>query len=149
MLPAVRSTLDVALWLLTRADFAGERLQPQKLQRLMYLAQAHYAGNGRGGKLMPATFLATDLGPIESNVYYLFEAGMPQVPMEGPPRSVSTGLPRASAPPSGFRAGSSRPRAARQSRPSPPDLRRLAPSNRGTKTSPARASLPISSLTPS
>ena len=36
MVPAVRSTLDVALWMLTRAESAEERLQPQKLQRLLY-----------------------------------------------------------------------------------------------------------------
>ncbi len=59
MVPAVRSTLDVALWLMARADSAGERLQPQKLQRLLYLSQAHYAGAHDGAKLMPAVFLAT------------------------------------------------------------------------------------------
>lgn len=31
MVPAARTTLDVALWLMARADSAGERLQPQKL----------------------------------------------------------------------------------------------------------------------
>ena len=86
MVPAVRSTLDVSLWLLTRADSAVERLQPQKLQRLLYLAQAHFAGSRNGGKLMPATFLATELGPMEPNIYQLFENGQPEVPM-GDPRA--------------------------------------------------------------
>lgn len=84
MVPAVRSTLDVALWLLARAESAGERLQPQKLQRLLYLAQAHYAGIGKGGKLMPATFLATELGPMEPNIYHVFENGPPKVQMADP-----------------------------------------------------------------
>ena len=37
---------------------------------------------------MPATFLATDLGPIEPNIYYLFEAGAPQVRMDDPPGAI-------------------------------------------------------------
>lgn len=78
MVPAVRSTLDVALWLMARSESAGERLQPQKLQRLLYLAQAHYAG-AHGAKLMPATFLATELGPMEPNVYFLFAQGAPKM----------------------------------------------------------------------
>ena len=81
MVPAVRSTIDVAMWLLYRADSAGERLQPQKLQRLLYLAQAHYAGEHDGAKLMPATFIASEVGPLEPNVYYLFEHGPPALPL--------------------------------------------------------------------
>lgn len=87
MVPAVRSTFDVALWLIARADSAGERLQPQKLQRLLYLAQAHYAGS-EAGKLMPATFLATELGPLEPNVYYLFQNGPPAMQMADPPGAI-------------------------------------------------------------
>lgn len=79
MVPAARTTLDVALWLMARAESAGERLQPQKLQRLLYLAQAHYAVNNQGQKLMPATFLATEVGPLEPNVYYLFQQGAPSL----------------------------------------------------------------------
>ena len=81
MVPAVRSTIDVAMWLLYRADSAGERLQPQKLQRLLYLAQAHFAGEHDGAKLMPATFIASEVGPIEPNVYHLFEHGAPSLPL--------------------------------------------------------------------
>ena len=84
MVPAVRSTLDVALWMLLRAESASEHLQPQKLQRLLYLAQAHYAGEHEGAKLLPATFLATDIGPVEPNIFQLFELGTPQVPMGDP-----------------------------------------------------------------
>lgn len=79
MVPAVRSTMDVALWLMARADSAGERLAPQKLQRLLYLAQAHYAGAHEGSKLMPGTFLATELGPMEPNIYFLFAQGVPKM----------------------------------------------------------------------
>ena len=47
MVPAVRSTLDVALWMHFRAESAGEILKSQKLQRMLYLSQAHYAGERR------------------------------------------------------------------------------------------------------
>ena len=88
MVPAVRSTLDVALWLVSRADSAGERLQPQKLQRLLYLAQAHYAGHHEGAKLMPATLLATAHGPLEPNVYHVFHGGPPPMQMANPNPAV-------------------------------------------------------------
>ena len=87
MVPAVRSTLDVALWLLARAESAGEHLQPQKLQRLLYVAHAHYAGD-HNAKLMPATFLATKLGPVEPNIYHLFEGGTPRARMADPAPEV-------------------------------------------------------------
>jgi hypothetical protein len=88
MVPAVRSTLDVALWLMARADSAGERLQPQKLQRLLYLAQAHYAGAHEGAKLMPAVFLATELGPLEPNIFYLLQGGEPKMVYADPSGAV-------------------------------------------------------------
>ncbi|MBM3507785.1 MAG: hypothetical protein FJX64_08740 [Alphaproteobacteria bacterium] len=88
MVPAARSTLDVALWLVARADSAGEKLQPQKLQRLLYLAQAHYAGSHEGQKLMPAVFLATELGPLEPNIYYLFQSGEPKMVYADPAATV-------------------------------------------------------------
>ena len=88
MVPAVRSTMDVALWLMARSDSAGERLQPQKLQRLLYLAQAHYAGGHEGAKLMPATFLATELGPMEPNIYFLFAQGEPKMVYADPSPAV-------------------------------------------------------------
>ena len=87
MVPAVRSTMDVALWMLARAESAGEHLQPQKLQRLLYVAHAHYAGE-QNSKVMPATFLATKLGPVEPNIYHLFENGTPDVRMADPPAAV-------------------------------------------------------------
>jgi uncharacterized phage-associated protein len=88
MVPAVRSTLDVALWLMARADSAVERLQPDKLQRLLYLAQAHYAGAHEGAKLMPAVFLATELGPLEPNIFYLLQGGEPKMVYADPSGAV-------------------------------------------------------------
>ena len=69
MVPAVRSTMDVALWMHFRAESAGEILKSQKLQRMLYLSQAHYAGEHGGAKLLPATFLATEGGPMEPNIF--------------------------------------------------------------------------------
>ncbi|MCH7696794.1 MAG: hypothetical protein IIB73_10990 [Proteobacteria bacterium] len=75
--PAARSTLDIALWFQARSDSAGERLPPRKLHFLLYLAQALFAGENEGRKLMPGTFLAGEVGPLEPNIYALFEEGAP------------------------------------------------------------------------
>lgn len=84
----VESTLDVALWFLDRARLEDNYLQAQKLQRLLYLAQGYYAAKYYGRKLMPATFVAHEMGPMEPNVYRLFELGRPQIPNVGTPPEV-------------------------------------------------------------
>lgn len=76
---AVDSTFDVAFWFLDRALDDKEYLQPQKLHRLLYLAQAYYAIAYNGRKLMPATFVADDLGPLEPTIYRAFELSRPAV----------------------------------------------------------------------
>lgn len=75
--PVVESAFDVAQWLLDRALNDNEYLQPQKLHRLLFLAQAYYAVANHGFKLMPATFVANEAGPIEPNLYRAYEAGRP------------------------------------------------------------------------
>lgn len=82
MTPMVRSTLDVALWFVERADSGGAELSSRKLQSLLYLAQAHFANANRGRRLMPAVFLAADAGPIEPTIYHIFQ--------DGPPRVINT-----------------------------------------------------------
>ncbi len=77
--PVVRSTFDVVLWLLARGASAGVRLSAQKLQRLLYLAQAHYAAANEDRKLMPATFLANDLGPLEPTVFHVLDGQAPKL----------------------------------------------------------------------
>lgn len=76
MVPATRSGLDVSFWLLERA--AGERIAMSlpKLRWLLYLAQAHYAIAREGAKLMPATFLVGDEGPVEPTLDLVFQAGI-------------------------------------------------------------------------
>lgn len=66
---AVQSSFDVAFWFVDRALDDNEYLQPQKLQRLMFLAQAYFAVAYNGRMLMPAIFVADEFGPIEPNVF--------------------------------------------------------------------------------
>ena len=77
--PAVDSCFDVAFWLLDRALDEGEYLQPQKMHRLLFLAQAYYAAARYGAKLMPACFVVGPDGPIEPTVFRAMERGRPMV----------------------------------------------------------------------
>lgn len=79
---AVKSTFDVAFWFADQALNENEYLQPQKLQRLLYLSQAFYAIAYGGKKLMPAVFVADDLGPVEPTIYQAFTRGRPDVEVE-------------------------------------------------------------------
>ena len=88
---AVESCFEVAFWFLDRATDDGEYLQPQKLQRLMFLAQAYFGVLQNGAKLMPATFIATDDGPIEPTIFRVFARGKPSVdlkPIDELPRHI-------------------------------------------------------------
>lgn len=76
---AADSCFDVAIWFLDRAVADGEYLQPQKLQRLMFLAQAYYGVARHGEKLMPATFVAASEGPIEPTIFRALERGRPLI----------------------------------------------------------------------
>ncbi|CCG09604.1 Panacea domain-containing protein [Pararhodospirillum photometricum] len=77
--PLVDSTFDVVNWFLDRALNDGEYLQPQKLHRLMFLAQAYCAVAHNGRRLMPAVFVADAMGPLEPNVYRAFENERPWI----------------------------------------------------------------------
>jgi uncharacterized phage-associated protein len=76
---AVTSTFEVAFWFSDMALNCNEYLQPQKLQRLLFLSQAYYAVAFKGKKLMPAVFVADELGPIEPTVYHAFTKGRPDI----------------------------------------------------------------------
>ena len=71
----------------TRA-FQTQLFQAQKLQRLLWLAQGHYAATYHGRKLMPATFVAMTIGPREPNIYRAYELGRPALPDMLPPEEV-------------------------------------------------------------
>jgi uncharacterized phage-associated protein len=87
--PAVRTAFDVAVWLLDRARIDDIHLPLQKLQRLLFVAQAAYTD----GLLMPAVFVADDLGPVEPNLQRLMSDGRPEdLPAEALSRQVETFL---------------------------------------------------------
>ncbi|MBI2236142.1 MAG: DUF4065 domain-containing protein [Magnetospirillum sp.] len=76
---AVKSCLDVVFWFNDQALNDREYLQPQKLHRLLYLAQAYYAVAYHGRKLMPATFVTDAFGPVEPTVFHTFAYGRPHM----------------------------------------------------------------------
>ncbi|MEO5336451.1 MAG: DUF4065 domain-containing protein [Magnetospirillum sp. WYHS-4] len=82
MTAAVRTAFDIAFWFADTALNANEYLQPQKLHRLMFLAQAYFAVVSEGRALMPAVFVADEMGPIEPNVFAAFSKGRPDVDAE-------------------------------------------------------------------
>jgi uncharacterized phage-associated protein len=92
MMPtAVETCFEAAFWFLDRALNDGEHLQPQKMQRLLFLAQAYYGVAHNGQKLMPATFVALDEGPLEPTLYRAFARGKPIVdlsPVEEKPQHL-------------------------------------------------------------
>jgi uncharacterized phage-associated protein len=73
------SAFDVALWFCDQALEHNEYLQPQKLQRLLFLSQAYFALAYSNGKLMPAHFVADEMGPVEPNIFKSFTKGRPNV----------------------------------------------------------------------
>lgn len=88
---AVESSFEIAFWFLDRAIEDGEYLQPQKLHRLMYLAQAYFGMLQNGAKLMLATFVAREKGPIEPTIFKAMARGRPQIdasPVEEVPRAM-------------------------------------------------------------
>lgn len=77
--PVVGSTLDVALWFFDQSRRDEQHLPAQKLQRLLWIAQALYAAENHGRMLMPATFVAGETGPTEPTVFHVFEDSRPPI----------------------------------------------------------------------
>lgn len=92
MKPAVASSFDVADWFIRQSKRDRVHLSPLKLHRLMYLAQADYARRTSGDALMPSMFVASELGPIEPNLYRAFEHGTPKVAVRDPSEQVRSFL---------------------------------------------------------
>lgn len=69
MRPAIRSTFDIVAWFKSRAAADETVLMPSALIKMLYLSQAIYAAENDKVKMMPATFLATDVGPIEPDLF--------------------------------------------------------------------------------
>ena len=75
----VENAFDIAFWFADTALNENQYLQPQKLQCLLFIAQAYYTVAFNGRKLMPAAFVADEMGPIEPNIYMAFSKGRPDV----------------------------------------------------------------------
>ena len=75
----VNNAFDVAFFFADTALAENEYLQPQKLQGLLFIAQAYYSVAHKGRKLMPAMFVADERGPLEPNVYMAFSKGRPDL----------------------------------------------------------------------
>ena len=74
---AVKSCFDVVLWFSDKALNENEYIQPQKLHRLIFLAQSYYSVAYPGRKLMPATFVTDTFGPVEPTVFHALAYGRP------------------------------------------------------------------------
>lgn len=78
----LHTAFTAAFWFADKALARNEYLQPQKLQRLLFLAQACHAALYPGRALMPAVFVADEAGPVEPNVYAAFSQGRPDIGSE-------------------------------------------------------------------
>ncbi|PPR79588.1 MAG: hypothetical protein CFH01_00334 [Alphaproteobacteria bacterium MarineAlpha2_Bin1] len=72
-LPKVRTSLDIASWLIIRGQSAGKEITHRKLQYLMYLVFGDYFNVDLHSKLFPSTFVLSKIGPLEPNIYHLYK----------------------------------------------------------------------------
>lgn len=75
MRPATRSTFDILYWLNLKATEIDRPMDAAFQIKLLYLCQALHAASHQQQKLMPATFLATEAGPIEPDAFLALEHG--------------------------------------------------------------------------
>lgn len=78
--PAARSGLDVALWFLIRASEERQRLPMEKLQMLLYFAEAAFSAKHGGRRLIAGQFLAGEAGPYDPTVAVALECGLSAPP---------------------------------------------------------------------
>lgn len=76
MRPAARSTFDILFWFQEQARLSGRSQDFSFLQKQLYFSQAVFSFLKNGRKLMPATFLATDVGPVEPDVFTALDQGL-------------------------------------------------------------------------
>jgi len=77
----LKNAFDVALYFFDRSIDEREHIQPQKLQRLLFFSQGYYLAAFKT-KLIPAIFVADELGPIEPNIFVSFSRGRPDIDIE-------------------------------------------------------------------
>ncbi|MEH6526512.1 MAG: hypothetical protein V7723_10605 [Sneathiella sp.] len=75
MRPATRSTFDILYWFNLKAVEINRSLETPFIIKLLYLCQALHAASHQQQKLMPATFLSTEAGPIEPDAFLALEHG--------------------------------------------------------------------------
>ena len=88
MVPIVSSTFDIAHWFLQRGELGQVYISPLKLQRLLYLAQAYYAGQYDGQPLMPSILVVSEVGPLEPNIHRAIEHEPPKVSVRDIPEET-------------------------------------------------------------
>jgi len=88
MVPAVKTSFDVADWFMERARAENNYLQPRKLQCLLFLSQGHFAAAYNGRKLMPSVFVVDHAGPMDPNLYRAYEHGRPNITRTGIDRAT-------------------------------------------------------------
>ncbi len=88
MIPNVSSTFDIVHWFLQRGELGQVYISPLKLQRLLYLAQAYYAGQHDGQPLMPSVFVVGEVGPLEPNIHRAIEHEAPKVSVRDIPEET-------------------------------------------------------------
>lgn len=88
--PLTPSGFEPTFWLLDRALDDNEYLNPRKLHRLLYLAQAYFAVANAGHKLIPATFIADPDGPMEPTLFKAFSYSRPRVDLAKIPEPAET-----------------------------------------------------------
>ena len=84
----IRSVFEAVHRFYDHALDDGEYLQPQKLHRMLYLAQAYWGATHYGKPLYPAVFIADERGPMEPNVDAEMEHFRPDVTMHPLPEAV-------------------------------------------------------------
>ena len=82
---AFRTVFDAVYRFYDHALNDNEYLQPQKLHRMLYLAQGYYGAAHYAKRLYPATFVADAMGPMEPNVYQVLENGRPDISLNPAP----------------------------------------------------------------
>lgn len=79
-IPATESAIDVAYWLIQRAEKDGVFLEDEKLHHLLFTSQVVYAQKYNRSVLMPSLFVVDDKGFSEPNILKMFALGRPYMP---------------------------------------------------------------------
>lgn len=79
-IPATDSAIEVAYWLIQRAEKDGAFLEDEKLHHLLFAAQVAYAQKFDKAVLIPSLFIVDEKGFSEPNLLKMFSLGRPFMP---------------------------------------------------------------------